>query len=94
MAKYFQVFFPVRFHGFNFQPGFIWGRESSGAEFAASGWSSGGEFYIYRRGASGEWAGNWETPEPECNVFVRGPEFRPATEAAQIVRFLCGDQEN
>lgn len=83
MAKSYRISVPVVFHGFNFRPGYVWGRESSGAEFAASGWTDGaGEYYIYRRNSNGQWVGHWEESSDE---------YRPATEAAKVVAFIMGD---
>ena len=91
--KFYQVSVPVVFHGFNFRPGYVWGRETSGAEFASSGWSSGGEIFIYRRLPNGKWVGGWETPTPCSLPRAKGPSFCPASEAAQIVLWYTQDNQ-
>lgn len=91
MAKFYVVTQPVIFHGFTFRPGYVWGRETSGGEFAASGWRNDDELYIYRRQSDGSWIGNWEQSVPNYLPRLKGPAFWPASEAAQIVAYCMGD---
>lgn len=77
-----------KFHGFTFKAGFVWGKSLDGTEFAASGWESGGYYYIYRRQKDGSWIGGWESYEADfhgCDVY----EFFPASDAAQLLQALA-----